>query len=215
MTAISLNVPQSAQLGQGQGSAQLSRATTIAASSPSRHPGSFPRQTMHAMSYLQAQYAEASASASTSASASASTSQPNRNMNGASSAHAPARPGQPLPNDRRATSPTPTSLQRPSSAPGDNQGSATNNHHDSGSVEGNRSVATRPAKPPLLRSKSEYRPRYDEADDRAEEEYYDLSARHGFEDHYLSEDIIAQLANVSDISVSGSASVGCRCCRSI
>ncbi|KAL2158375.1 hypothetical protein VTH06DRAFT_4423 [Thermothelomyces fergusii] len=143
------------------------------------------------MSHLQAQYAEASASAS----ASTSTSQPNRSMNGASSAHAPARPGQLLANDRRLTSPTPPSAQRPSSAPGDNQPVAPSNHADSGSVEENRPVSTRPAKPPLLRSKSEHRPRHDEADDKAEEEYYDLGARHGFEDHYLSEDIIAQLAN--------------------
>jgi hypothetical protein len=42
--------------------------------------------------------------------------------------------------------------------------------------------------------------RYDELDDEADEEFYDLGARHGFEDHYLSEDIIAQLANVSNRS---------------
>ncbi|KAL2169723.1 hypothetical protein VTG60DRAFT_5776 [Thermothelomyces hinnuleus] len=193
MTAISLDVPQPAQLGRGQGSAQFSRAATLAASSPSRHPGSFSRQTTHAMSYLQAQYAEASTSAA------ASSSQPNRNMNGASSAqapaHAPARPGHPLANDRRVTSPTPASTQRPSSSPGDNQVVVPGNRADSGPVEGNRSVATRPTKPPLLRSKSEHRPGFDEADDNVEEEYYDLGARHGFEDHYLSEDIIAQLAN--------------------
>jgi hypothetical protein len=43
--------------------------------------------------------------------------------------------------------------------------------------------------------------RYDELDDEADEEFYDLGARHGFEDHYLSEDIIAQLANVSNSSL--------------
>lgn len=201
MTAISLDVPQPAQFGRGQNSAQLSRAATLAASSPARHPGSFSRQTTHAMSHLQAQYAEASASAS------GSTSQTNGNMNGTSPTNRPVRPGQPLANGRRITSPTPSPARRPSSAPGNNNAVASNGRADSGQAEGNRPVTTRPAKPPLLRSKSEHRPRYEEADDDVEEEYYDLGARHGFEDHYLSEDIIAQLANVSNIPVGTEASV--------
>jgi hypothetical protein len=53
----------------------------------------------------------------------------------------------------------------------------------------------------LLRSKSEHHPRYEEADEEVEEEYHDLGARHGFEDHYLSEDVIAHLANVSSAFV--------------
>jgi regulator-associated protein of mTOR len=102
----------------------------------------------------------------------------------------------------------PSSSRRPSSAPGDNQAVASSSRAESGNVDENsRSVVARPTKPPLLRSKSEHRPRYDEADDDVEEEYYDLGARHGFEDHYLSEDIIAQLANVSDISVTMMADV--------
>jgi hypothetical protein len=59
----------------------------------------------------------------------------------------------------------------------------------------------KPSKPPLLRSKTDYGLLYNEADDNVDEEVYDMGARHGFEDHYLSEDIIAQLANVSVISI--------------
>lgn len=54
------------------------------------------------------------------------------------------------------------------------------------------------SKPPLLRSKSEHIVRRDDAD-QTDEEIYEWGARHGFEDHYQSEDIISQLANVSYI----------------
>ncbi|EAQ89638.1 conserved hypothetical protein [Chaetomium globosum CBS 148.51] len=191
MTAISLDVPRPAQHGRGQNSAQFSRTATLAvsaASSPARHPGSFSRQTTHAMSHLQAQYAEASASAMAP--------QPNGIARAVSPGNAPVRPGHPLANGRRNTSPIPSSSRRPSSAPGDNQPVASSSRVDGGHVEeSSRSAVTRPAKPPLLRSKSEHHPRYEEADDDVEEEYHDLGARHGFEDHYLSEDVIAHLAN--------------------
>ncbi|KAI0458413.1 raptor N-terminal caspase like domain-containing protein [Xylaria acuta] len=49
-------------------------------------------------------------------------------------------------------------------------------------------------KPPLLRSKSDYVARRDEPDP-VEDEIYEWGARHGFEDHYQSEDIITQLAS--------------------
>lgn len=89
--------------------------------------------------------------------------------------------------------------KRPSSAPGSKQnlaGAFTN-----GNVEQVRSE--RPVKPPLLRSKSEHATAtrgedmeqiYDE-DQGAD--VADFGARHGFEGHYQSEDIISQLANVS------------------
>ena len=51
-------------------------------------------------------------------------------------------------------------------------------------------------KPLLLRSKSDYGLRDEESDDHNDEDIHDWSARHGFEDHYQSEDIISQLANV-------------------
>lgn len=206
MTAISLDVPPPAQFGQGQSSAQFSRAAALAAtaasaaSSPARHPGSFSRQTTLAMSHLQAQYAEASASAT--AAASTALSQPNGTMRSASPSHAPPPPGPSMAHRRRKTSPIPSSLRRPSSAPGDEQGGPSNNRAERRvGDDGNHTAVARPAKPPLLRSKSEHADlRYHETDDEVEEEHYDLGARHGFEDHYLSEDIIAQLANVSALS---------------
>jgi hypothetical protein len=53
-------------------------------------------------------------------------------------------------------------------------------------------------KPPLLRSKSDYAARRDEPED-GEDEIYEWGARHGFEDHYQSADVISQLANVSEV----------------
>ncbi|KAH9884900.1 raptor N-terminal caspase like domain-containing protein [Xylariomycetidae sp. FL2044] len=52
----------------------------------------------------------------------------------------------------------------------------------------------RPSKPPLARSKSEHLSRRDETEQN-DGESYEWGARHGFEDHYQSEDIISQLAN--------------------
>ncbi|GAP87222.1 putative regulatory associated protein-mTOR [Rosellinia necatrix] len=49
-------------------------------------------------------------------------------------------------------------------------------------------------KPPLLRSKSDYAVRRDEPEP-PEDEAREWGARHGFEDHYQSEDIISQLAS--------------------
>jgi len=106
---------------------------------------------------------------------------------------------------RRKTSPIPSSSRRPSSAPGDNLGSPAANRPERPHIEtenggpSSSSAVARLSKPPFLRSKSEHGTRPDESDDddAMEEEHYDLGARHGFEDHYLSEDIIAQLANVS------------------
>ncbi|KAK4239166.1 raptor N-terminal caspase like domain-containing protein [Achaetomium macrosporum] len=189
MTAISLDAPQPAQFGRGQSSAQFSRATACdmsAASSPARHPGSFSRQTTHAVSQIQAQYAEASASAS----------HQNGSMHALSPSRPRSKPGPQIADGRRkSTSPGPSS-RRPSSAPGDKQGFPSINRSDDGHADDDQLAAVaRPVKPLLLRSKSEHGLRHEGADDDVDEEYYDLGARHGFEDHYLSEDIIAQLAN--------------------
>ncbi|KAI2639373.1 raptor N-terminal caspase like domain-containing protein [Xylaria nigripes] len=49
-------------------------------------------------------------------------------------------------------------------------------------------------KPPLLRSKSDFAPRRD-GQEHFEEEIYEWGARHGFDDHYQSEEIISKLAD--------------------
>jgi hypothetical protein len=54
----------------------------------------------------------------------------------------------------------------------------------------------RTSKPTLQRSKSEYAPRQIEEPPQNEEGIPEWGARHGFEDHYQSEHIISQLANV-------------------
>lgn len=197
MTAISLQPPpQHSQYGHGQNAAQHQRAAAMAAStasSPARNPGSFARQTTLAMSQLHAQYAEVSGP------------RQNGTARSVSPGHAAPSPGQPTMNGRRAaTSPVPASTsQRPSSAPGDNQGAPPAPRADGGHSDnaGQRPAVARPNKPTLHRSKSEYGLRQGETDD-ADEEHYEWGARHGFEDHYQSEDIISQLANVSDIFLS-------------
>lgn len=47
---------------------------------------------------------------------------------------------------------------------------------------------------PLLRAKSDFGPRGEEPEE--EEEIHDWGARHGFDDHYASEEFVSQLANV-------------------
>lgn len=54
----------------------------------------------------------------------------------------------------------------------------------------------RPSRAPLLRSQSEHMVRHEEPDF-TDDEIHEWGARHGFDDHYQSEDIISQLANVS------------------
>jgi len=51
-------------------------------------------------------------------------------------------------------------------------------------------------KPLLLRSKSEHGVRRGEPEDAPDDQIYEWGVRHGFEDHYQSEDIISHLANV-------------------
>ncbi|KAK9423585.1 putative Raptor N-terminal CASPase-like domain-containing protein [Seiridium unicorne] len=82
--------------------------------------------------------------------------------------------------------------RRPSTAPG-------NKHQlvirTSSLDDSDRDQPQRRPKPPLLRSKSEHIMRNLEDTDQTDEEVHDWSARHGFEDHYQSEDIISHLAN--------------------
>ncbi|KAK8027486.1 WD repeat domain-containing protein mip1 [Apiospora marii] len=80
--------------------------------------------------------------------------------------------------------------RRPSSAPGNKPRVSIATSFD----DSDRETPRRRPKPPLLRSKSEHFPRHEEAD-LSDDEVYEWSARHGFEDHYQSEDIISQLAN--------------------
>ncbi|KAI1803910.1 raptor N-terminal caspase like domain-containing protein [Daldinia bambusicola] len=81
--------------------------------------------------------------------------------------------------------------RRPLTAPGNNADPPpSNSRDDSENNQPRRTVS----KPPLLRSKSEHIVRREDAD-QADEEIYEWGARHGFEDHYQSEDIISQLAN--------------------
>lgn len=81
------------------------------------------------------------------------------------------------------------SLQaRPTSAP--------NGAGETSESETDRSRRRRP-KLLLQRSKSDYGPRGEDQDSQADEEIQDWGARHGFEDHYASEEYVSQLANVS------------------
>lgn len=77
---------------------------------------------------------------------------------------------------------------RPTSAPNAIPGSSP----DDSEVE----RRTRRPKPLLQRAKSDFGPRGEELDSQ-EEDVQDWGARHGFEDHYASEEYVAQLANVS------------------
>ncbi|KAF7553732.1 hypothetical protein G7046_g7007 [Stylonectria norvegica] len=81
--------------------------------------------------------------------------------------------------------------QRPSTAPGRRNGNgALVTRDDMDSQRPRRTL-----KPLLLRSKSEYAHRQLDDSEQTEEEIPEWGARHGFEDHYQSEDIISQLAN--------------------
>ncbi|KAI1505017.1 raptor N-terminal caspase like domain-containing protein [Biscogniauxia marginata] len=79
---------------------------------------------------------------------------------------------------------------RPLSAPGDSQRLSIITSYD----DADHGRSRRVSKPPLLRSKSEHIVRREEPE-QTEDEIYEWGARHGFEDHYQSEDIISQLAN--------------------
>jgi regulator-associated protein of mTOR len=87
---------------------------------------------------------------------------------------------------------------RPTSASGPNALNSTNlNRINSLRDDSEAEQAPRRQKPLLLRSRSDFGPRGDEAEHRHDEEGQDWGARHGFEDHYASEEYVSQLANVS------------------
>jgi regulator-associated protein of mTOR len=82
------------------------------------------------------------------------------------------------------------SLQdRPTSAPGANG--------ESSQDESERERPARRRPKLLLRSKSDFGPRGEDPESQTDDEIQDWGARHGFEDHYASEEYVSQLANVS------------------
>jgi regulator-associated protein of mTOR len=89
-------------------------------------------------------------------------------------------------NNRNSSARRSSLILRPTSAPGTGDSSP-----DASDVDKSK---RRPR--PLLRSKSDYGPRNDDVDSQ-EDNVKDWGARHGFEDHYASEEYVAQLANVS------------------
>lgn len=84
---------------------------------------------------------------------------------------------------------------RPTSAPGQRNGASSSGV--AGTQDDNGPQVRRPVKPMLLRSKSEFGRRPVEDPEPVEEGIPEWGARHGFEDHYQSEQIITQLAHVS------------------
>jgi regulatory associated protein of mTOR len=88
---------------------------------------------------------------------------------------------------------------RPTSAPGGRTSSiSTFNARDSTNEDSDRELTRRRPPPLLQRSKSDFGPRGDDSDtQRHNSDTQDWGARHGFEDHYASEEYVSQLANVS------------------
>jgi regulatory associated protein of mTOR len=88
---------------------------------------------------------------------------------------------------------------RPTSAPSDKVSSSDNmNPRDSTNEDSDKEVVQRRPQAFLHRSKSDFGPRGDESDSRSHDnDNKDWGARHGFEDHYASEEYVSQLANVS------------------
>ena len=83
--------------------------------------------------------------------------------------------------------------RRPSSAPGRKNDHVVNETQDDFA----HPPLKRPTKPQLLRSKSDFTSRLVEESEEGDPEVTEWGARHGFDDHYQSEHIISQLANVS------------------
>ena len=191
---------QSAQFARMPASSSPAQSQSQSRShSAARANGPRPRQTPLDVSHFGGQIVEGTTSA-------VSSSQPftngSRNVNG-------NRPFHPHSQSRSlATAPVPPS-HRPLSALGNKpqlrQSSSFSNavtpidnddDDDDDDDDGDDSRPVRPSKPPLLRSKSDHIGLRRDDGDRADEEFSEWGARHGFEDHYQSEDIISQLANV-------------------
>lgn len=109
-------------------------------------------------------------------------------------------------NESAAQRPTSTrggsSSSRPNSAPYDLDGAADSSQDESTTQ---RRLPKRRPKPLLQRSKSDYGPRGD--DSQTEDEIPEWGARHGFDLHYESADLVSQLANVSFLSAAGACFV--------
>ncbi len=88
---------------------------------------------------------------------------------------------------------------RPTSAPGSKVTNSDNsNLRDSTNEDSDRELARRRPQAFLHRSRSDFGPRGDDSDSqRHDGDNKDWGARHGFEDHYASEEYVSQLANVS------------------
>lgn len=87
-----------------------------------------------------------------------------------------------------------TDDRRPSTAPGQRNG---HTHSETQDDSAHDIRPQRPVKPLLHRSKSEFGPRPVDDQAHTQEEVPDWGARHGFEDHYQSEHMISELADVS------------------
>lgn len=124
--------------------------------------------------------------------------------NGGPIQHRDATPLLPIANGSSNGAPSRDTKQpdhdRPTSAPGGKVGNTDIlNLRDSTNEDSDREPARRrPKLPILLRSKSDFGPRGDDSDSqRQDNDSKDWGARHGFEDHYASEEYVSQLANVS------------------
>lgn len=130
----------------------------------------------------------------------------------------PSRSSSPL--RSRAARPSPPSQNRPGSAPnvngrrhghratsslssrrGNLQTNGVVRAQDDSETDTGREGARRPSAL-LMRAKSDFGPRGEFADRGTDDEDGDIEvygARHGFEDHYISEEYVSQLANVSSV----------------
>ncbi|KAK3934425.1 WD repeat-containing protein mip1 [Diplogelasinospora grovesii] len=172
MTGLSLQTPPQATPLSHRPSAIFHSRATHSSSASLGHRLAMPR--------LHPQYSDASSRA-----------QSNGASLPASPGPAAGRPGQHTANGRRSSDSKASTSQRPSTAPGNKQTRV----NGGGAGEGEGSTAVGPAKPLLLRSRTDFAALHEEVVDQDEDESYEWGARHGFEDHYQSEDIITQLAS--------------------
>lgn len=128
-----------------------------------------------------------------------------QNGSSASMAHRPAVNNEPV--NGNGHPPTDNSRRQPASTANTNSGSgarrgslqsrptsAPNGAAESSQEDSELEVVKRRPKPLLQRAKSDFGPRGEEPD--SGEDILDFGARHGFEDHYASEEYVSQLANV-------------------
>ncbi|KAG9230227.1 raptor N-terminal caspase like domain-containing protein [Amylocarpus encephaloides] len=124
----------------------------------------------------------------------------------------PAVSNDPVPMNGRRTTPSNLDIRRSSAVPGGTTANASSSavarrislqslpttaSGVTGESEPEESVRdTSQRRPqPLLRSRSDFGPRGDDFESPGEEEWQVWGARHGFEDHYASEEYVSQLAN--------------------